>query len=71
MIAHLMLLIATAGGMMGVKIPFPDMAACESFLKDPTPLIVAGPVQPAGMYCVDEPTMPADAAPKKSKDTQL
>ena len=60
MLAHLLLVLATQTGMVQVRVPFADMAACEAFMKDPAPLTIMGPAAPLGAQCVDEKTVKVD-----------
>ncbi len=58
MTAHLLIMLATASGIIGVTIPFQDMPACESFLADPTPIGMLGEAVPVIVRCVNAPSTP-------------
>jgi len=61
MLAHLLIgfLVAHPGGVtrLAMRWPFQTMAACEAFLADPTPIVVAGG-KVVGFQCVNQPSMP-------------
>lgn len=59
MLAHLLIItvaIFPEGAVnVQIKFPMPSMAACDLYVKDKAPILVAG-VRPITLRCVDEPT---------------
>ena len=64
MLAQLLLIVITVFGPIEIRFPMPTMATCESYLADPTPILVTGdvPVVGGGSKCIAEPTDPGKPA---------